>query len=110
MPQWHYDELQQFLARKGWRVVAEQEGDGYRTALIWQVQRSTRHGPFHLEFEAMDELEALPPEEAYAVSLRESPSKHAYFYRKGNPMAWQEALSELALALDALESSSERRD
>ena len=97
------EDLRGRLAERDWRVVGESAGEGGRPS-VWQVQRKPEHGPFHLEFESIDEAEPAPIEQAFGVRIRELKQTSIYLYRKRTEEAWHRVVDELMSALDELES------
>lgn len=94
---WHIENLYDALAAKGWRIE-EQPGDDLQMSGTWQLQRSTREPPLHIDFAGLDDLRCLPVEEAYACRVRERPGLSLYFGRKGSTS--RENLREFVDALD----------
>ena len=99
----HVEQLRSRLHANDWKVVNETSGEGGRPS-VWQVQRKPEHSPFHLEFEAINEAEPAPIEQAFGVRLREHKQTSIYLYRKRNEDAWHRVVDELMSALDELES------
>ncbi|MEZ5992064.1 MAG: hypothetical protein R3E76_06905 [Planctomycetota bacterium] len=99
----HLEELRGRLATGDWQVVEETVGEGGRPA-VWRIQRRKDAGPFHLEFETINNEEPAPIEQAYGVRIRELKQTSIYLYRKRNDEAWTRVLDELISALDELEA------
>jgi hypothetical protein len=110
MAQWHLDELQAFLERRGWRIIAQQAGDEYSISATWVIQRSTQAEPLLIDFEGLDDMKTLPLEQSYGCHIRGHSLVGVYFGRKGHKSSsrranWQEELSKFATQLDELEKA-----
>ena len=82
MARWHLDELRAALARRGWRVARELAGNGRDISGVWELARvgSKR---VTVEFEGLDDLEALPIACCYAARVRGRSGTGLYFGRRG---------------------------
>ena len=110
MAQWHLDELQNFLERHGWRIIAEQAGDEYSISATWVTQRSTQVEPLLIDFEGLDDMQTLPLEQSYGCHIRGRSSIGIYFGRKGHKSSsrranWHEELSKFVAQLDEIEKA-----
>ena len=99
----HLHELRSVLEKKGWNVLSEDEGDGYRISAVWRVQRSTRVGLTELLFEGVDDLCCLPLEQAYACKVKGWKNASLYF---GSMKEFRKALPEFIAALDRVETEA----
>jgi len=96
----HLKELRTALEQKGWRVLSEEEGDGYRISGLWRIQRSTRVEPTELLFEGLDDMRTLPVERAYACAVKNHKDVGLYF---GSMAEFRKALPAFVRALDELQ-------
>ena len=92
MAQWHLDELQEFLERRGWRIVAQQAGDGYRISATWVIQRSTQLEPLLIDFEGLDDMKTLPLERSYGCHIRGCSLISLYFGKNGHKSSSRRAM------------------
>ena len=97
----HLHELRTALEQKGWRLISQEEGDGYRISGVWLIQRSTRVRPIEICFEGLDDMQTLPLERAYACEVKDHNEISLYF---GSMKEFRKALSAFVTALDALET------
>jgi hypothetical protein len=51
MAQWHLDDLRNALNQKGWRVLAELDGNDYDISGSLEIQRSTKRPALHIDFD-----------------------------------------------------------
>jgi hypothetical protein len=98
----HLKELRTALEQKGWRVISQEEGDGYRISGAWCIQRSTRIEPTQVLFEGSDDMAVLPVERAYACAVKDHKEIGLYF---GSMKQFRKALPEFIRALDELEGT-----
>ncbi len=91
MAEWHLKNLENGLMRRGWRIVAVHDGDGYRISASWSIQRSTRHAPLYIDFDGLDETGCLPVEQSYGCSIRDRKDSSLYFGKPGK--RWRLELS-----------------
>ena len=98
MSQIHLDDLRNTLERNSWVVSEELPGDGYRISATWVVQRPDGSGSFHIDFFGLDDMKALPIEQAYACEVRENGKIGAYFSKKGK--SWPDELAMFVAGLD----------
>lgn len=96
----HLHELRRALEGKGWKLISQDEGDGYRISGIWGVQRSTRAEPTRILFDGLDDLRALPIEQAYACRVEGRKDVLLYF---GSMKEFRKALPGFISALDRVE-------
>ena len=96
----HLHELRCALEKKGWRLVSEEEGDGYRISAVWRIQRSTRAEPLELLFNGLDDLRTLPLEQAYGCEIKDRHEVSLYF---GSMKEFRNALPNFTSALDGVE-------
>ena len=101
----HLRELRRALEQKGWRVLSEEEGDGYRVSGVWRIQRSTREEPAELLFEGFDDIRVLPVERAYACEVRGHKEIGLYF---GSMKEFRKALPAFVRGLDVLETNESK--
>jgi len=104
MADWHLNELREAFERRGWRLVAEHPGDGYRTSASWEIARSGQRSNLFLDFDGLDDMQTLPLDESYGCGVRESRFK-LYFSRRGETgssqrMKWTNELTNFIDALD----------
>src|SRR5215211_9464156 len=52
----HLQKLENALTRKGWSILRRETRIDWYFAGDWEIQRSTKVGPFHLRFVAVDGL------------------------------------------------------
>ncbi len=97
----HLNELRRALQDKGWRVLSEREGDGYKISRAWQIQRSTTAAVTELLFDGLDDLQVLPIERAYACHVAGRRSVSIYF---GSMKEFWKALPTFMSRLDSLEN------
>jgi hypothetical protein len=102
----HLQELEKALLKKGWSILTRESKVDWRTAGIWTIQRSSRVGPFHLEFCAMDHLGSntvrdLPS--AWDCCLAEQDRIDLYFSKLRN---FSPKLSQFIDDLDAFETEA----
>ena len=100
MAQWQLDGLRAALSQKGWDVIAELAGNDYDISGSWQIQRSTKHPPLHIDFLGLDDMQTLPMERAYACHLRERSKLSLYFSRQ---RTWNAALNSFISELDTMD-------
>ena len=100
MAQWHLDGLRDALSKKGWDVVAELAGNDYDVSGSWQIQRSTKQLPLHIDFEGLDDMQTLPMERAYACRLRERSKLSLHFSRQ---RTWDAGLRTFVSELDKID-------
>jgi hypothetical protein len=100
MAQWHLDELRDALNQKGWDVTAELSGNDYDISGSWQIQRSTRRSPLHIDFSGLDDMLTLPVERAFGCHLRERINVSLYFSRQ---QTWDTALRTFISELDRID-------
>ncbi len=110
MAQWHLDELKNHIERRGWRILAQQDGDEYRISATWVIQRSTQFEPLFVDFNGLDDLKTLPIEQSYGCEVREHSSVSLYFSKKGHKTSshhanWRQEVSDFVAQLDALEEN-----
>jgi hypothetical protein len=98
----HQQELRTALEEKGWRVISQEEGDGYRISGVWRIQRSTRLPPTQILFQGLDDMRTLPVEQAYACEIKDHKGIGLYF---GSMKEFRKALPAFVRALDMLESN-----
>ncbi len=98
----HLSELKTALEKKGWRLISQLEGDGYRISGVWRIQRSTRIPPTEVLFAGLDDMQTLPIERAYACEVKEHKEIGLYF---GSMKEFRAALPAFVHALDALETN-----
>ena len=98
----HLHELKIALEEKGWRLISQEEGDGYRISGVWRIQRSTRVRPTEILFEGLDDMRTLPVEQAYACEVKEHKDISLYF---GSMKEFRKALPAFVHSLDALETN-----
>ena len=96
----HLNELREALEEKGWLVLSEKEGDGYRLSRVWQIQRSTKAAATELLFDGLDDLQVLPIERAYACHVADKKNLSIYF---GSMKEFRKALPTFVAGLDGLE-------
>jgi len=96
----HLDELRNALENKGWKVISQDEGDGYSISAVWHIQRSTRAEPTALLFEGLDDMRTLPIEQAYACKVKGRKNASLYF---GSMKEFRKALLGFVSALDRIE-------
>ena|SRR5258708_18836394 len=96
----HLNEMRKALERKGWNILSEEEGDGYRISRVWRIRRSTRAETTELLFDGMDDLQVLPVERAYGCHAAGRESLSIYF---GSMKEFRKALPEFVSRLDSLE-------
>ncbi len=96
----HLQELRSALEGKGWRLLRQDEGDGYRISAVWRIQRSTRMEPIELFFEGLNDLHVLPIQKAYACAVKDQKEISVYF---GSMKEFRKALPAFVIALDQLE-------
>jgi hypothetical protein len=99
----HLRELQQALEQRGWTLVSEEGGDGYRTSGVWRIQRSTRAGIIELHFEGLDDLKVLPITKSYGCHAKGSENTSLYF---GSMKEFRKVLPTFLSAMDALEDKN----
>ena len=98
----HLDELRTALEQKGWRLLSQQDGDGYRISGVWRIQRSTRIGLTEILFEGFDDMRTLPVEQSYACEVKGHKELGLYF---GSMKEFRKALPAFVRALDVLEKN-----
>src|SRR5262245_57077605 len=98
----HLQELRTALEQKGWRLLSQTEGDGYRISGVWRIQRSTRREPSEILFEGLDDKQTLPVERAYACEVKGHKEISLYF---GSMKEFAKALPAFIRALDVLETN-----
>ncbi len=98
----HLHELRTALEEKGWRLLSEEQGDGYRISGVWRIQRSTRVRPTEIFFEGLDDLQTLPVERAYACTVKDHKDIGLYF---GSMKEFRKVLPAFVYALDVLETN-----
>jgi len=81
MAQWHLDDLRNTLSQKGWRVLAELDGN-LRISGSWEIQQSTKRPTLHMDFGGLDDLKTLPVPRAYGCRLRENRKLQLYFSKQ----------------------------
>ena len=102
MAEWHLRELEDRLARRGWRIARVFPGDDYRISATWEIERG---GLRHLvDFEGLDDMETLPVDRAYACHLRTREGAGLYFGKKPSGAypnrGWDDDLNAFVAALD----------
>jgi hypothetical protein len=104
MAEWHLRELEEQLARRGWRVAAIHEGPAHGFSASWEIERDGRC--LLLDFEGLDDLVTLPVEQAYAVEVRGHATHDLYFGKKSTSArpnrSWQRDLLAFVAALESL--------
>ena|SRR5438132_8935710 len=96
----HFDELRKALERRGWKVISEEDGDGYRISRVWRIQRSSRAEVTDILFEGFDDLQVLPMPQAYACRVKDRKDISIYF---GSMKEFRKALPGFISGLDILE-------
>lgn len=99
MAQWHLDELEQALSKRGWRLVARLQGDGYRVSVTWQLERGNDARKIFVDFDGLDDLRTLPLEQSYGCQQRGT-SNSLYFGRRGARTTWIESLEKFVGQLE----------
>ena len=94
----HLQELKSALERSHWRVVAELPGNDRSISAVWRISRPNGSCPVHVEFAGLSEMEVLPIDEAYGVSVHEAPEVKAYFARKSR--TWPSELGQFITGLE----------
>ena len=100
MAQWHLDSLRDALGKRGWDVIGEIAGNDYNISGSWQIQRSIKRPPLHIDFEGLDDMQTLPMARAYACRLRERSKLSLYF---GKQRAWKSGLRTFISELDKVD-------
>jgi hypothetical protein len=98
----HLHELRTALEEKGWSLISQEEGDGYRISGVWRIQRSTRLRPTEILFAGLDDMLTLPVERAHACEVKDHKQIGLYF---GSMKEFRKALPAFIRALDALETN-----
>jgi hypothetical protein len=98
----HLHELKVALEEKGWHLISQEEGDGYRISGVWRIQRSTRMHPAEIVFAGLDDMRTLPVERAYACEVKDHKDIGLYF---GSMKEFRKALPAFLHALDTLETN-----
>lgn len=83
MAEWHLKELREALERRGWRFVAEHEGDSYSISASWEFIREANRPPLFIDFEGLDDMNTLSIDESYGCRVRGVDALGFYFGRKG---------------------------
>lgn len=99
----HLRELEEALARKGWRIVAVHPGDDYRIAATWEIQRSSSQPSLFIDFDGMgpEGDTCLPLEESYGCQVRVREKVSLYFRRVNKSRRlWEQELTAFVRALD----------
>ena len=102
MAQWHLDDPENALERRGWEIVSRQEDDDDRRIFVtWAIQRSRKVVPLLIDFEELDDsyLKSLPMEQSCGCHVQGNELVGLYFSRKGDKSsshraAWKENLSD----------------
>jgi hypothetical protein len=101
---WHLRELEDRLAKRGWKILSVHDGDGYRVSASWEIGRGDRR--LFLDFQGFDDMAVLPLERAYAVDVRGHPSCDLYFGKRPTEArpnrSWEEDVTAFVAALDGL--------
>src|SRR5436190_22721353 len=97
MAQWHLASLKEALGKAGWHVTEELPGNDYDISGSWRIQRGNEKGSVHIDFDGLDDMEALPMTRAYACRLREKSGLSLYF---GKQRSWEAGLAAFISALD----------
>ena len=100
MAQWHLDSLRDALSKKGWNVTGELAGNNYDISGSWQIQRSTKRPPLHIDFNGLDDMQTLPMERAFACRLREHGNLSLYFSKQ---RTWKAGLKTFISELDKID-------
>jgi hypothetical protein len=82
MAQWHLDSLRESLRARGWKIVGEHPGNDYDVSGTWEIRRSTKKSPLHIDFNGLDDLQVLPMPRAYGCHLREYAPVSLYFSKR----------------------------
>ena len=98
----HLHELRTALEEKGWHLISQEEGDGYRISAVWRIQRSTRVQPTEIVFAGLDDMRTLPVERAYACEVKDHKDIGLYF---GSMKEFRKALPAFLHGLDTLETN-----
>jgi len=106
MADWHLREIEERLMKRGWRVAAIHDGDGYRISASWEIERGESR--LFLDFQGLDDLQTLPIERAYAVKVRSHPECDLGLGKKPTEARpnrmWEEELAAFVASLEALPS------
>ena len=84
MSDWHLGDLRSQLRQATWRIDAELPGNDYDISASWRIVRPNGSQPIHIDFDGLDDMQALPIEQAYGCRAREAPELTLYFRRKGD--------------------------
>ena len=98
----HLSDLLSALARRGWRVVAEVAGDGYRVSGSWENRRNATAGCALIDFDGMDKSgdACLALARSYGCWARGLGGASLYFGK--SQKRWTDDLAHFVAALDAL--------
>lgn len=81
-------------------MIAELVGNDCDISGSWQIQRSTRKRPLHVDFEGLDDMQTLPMDRAYACHVRERRKLSLYFSRQ---RTWDVGLKTFISELDKMD-------
>ena len=104
----HIEKLESALVQNGWSILRRERQIDWYYAGAWTIQRSTRVGPFHLRFVAVDGLGSTKVRDlpsAWCCRLVEAESVSVYFYRLARFAA---PLRAFVTALDDFERNAVR--
>jgi hypothetical protein len=99
--EWHLAELEEELRRAGWTVGSVSEGDGYRTAAVWEVTRGeVRHRIAFDAFDASGSGDAQPLERAYGCEVEDT--HVSLYFGKKTGRRWRPELEAFVGSLASL--------
>lgn len=84
MADWHLEDIRHALERSGWKIVAEEPGDGDRIAPAWEIVRSTKDRGFSVYFDGQGDLKLLPLMQCYGCHIQGYTDVGLYFSKKGS--------------------------
>ncbi|HLK55922.1 MAG TPA: hypothetical protein VKU00_05145 [Chthonomonadaceae bacterium] len=113
MGYWHFEDLRNALAAKGWQILSEQLCEGM-VAGSWEIQRSARKPPLFIDFTGgWDGPFYLTPRtlpQSYGCHLRGYPGTGLYFSKQhkwGDRRKWKEELRQFINLLDKIDNNAE---
>ena len=113
MGYWHFEDLRNALASKGWQIIAEysDSGVGMKSG-SWEIRRSTRKPSLFIDFCGgwdLDGLTRMDLAQSYGCDVRDHPGTGLYFSKQHkweDRTKWKEELRQFMCLLDKIDSEA----
>jgi hypothetical protein len=105
MAAWHLEELRTALENRGWRLIAQLPGPDHNVSAVWLLKRRSDEPMAQIAFEGLDDLSALPLEQAYGCHLIGDAETSLYFKKRARDdrprhRIWRKQLEDFITRLD----------